>query len=151
MRNVIYTIVILIIFIIPMRNSGVQCQDQIESLLKGDYFGQEFPDSIPKVFAPGIISILGCSDFVCSIHPNMKLIVWTSGEGRDFGKIINRKYKRLFYMKRVNNIWSSPQQLLLSQEFSEEEGIFSCDGTKLYYSSNQPNLDDTDLWYIGNF
>jgi len=148
MRNVIYTIGILIIFINSMSNSGVQCHDQIESLLKGDYFGQEFPDSIPEVFAPGIISISGCSDFICSIHSSMELIVWTSGDGRDFGKIINRKYKRLFCMKRVNNIWGSPQQLLLSQEFSEEEGIFSCDGTRLYYSSNRPNLDDTDLWYV---
>jgi hypothetical protein len=145
MNNVIYTLGVIIVSIIQVSNFGAYPQDQTVSLLKGNYLGQDLPGSVPKLFAPGIISISGSNEYVCSIHPNMDLIVWTSS--RESGKVINQKYKRLFYMKRTNNTWSLPEQLLLSKEYSEEEGIFSCDGTRLYYSSNRPNRDDTDLWY----
>ncbi|MFA8434549.1 MAG: hypothetical protein ACEPOZ_08545 [Marinifilaceae bacterium] len=114
------------------------------SNLYGDYLGQITPGDSAIVFAPDIISITGSSEYICSVHPSMKLIVWTSG--KKSGKIIDNKYKKLFYLKRDSNIWNQPKQLLLSDEFSEEEGIFSSDGTKLFYSSNRPNKYDPDLW-----
>ena len=114
--------------------------------LIGDYLGQTPPTDTATIFANGIISTSGSSEYICSVHPNMNVIVWTSG--KDSGKTINQKNKRLFYMERVDSIWSKPKQLILSDTYSEEEGIFSLDGTKLYYSSNRPNQDDTDLWYV---
>lgn len=114
--------------------------------LYGDYLGQTPPRDTAIIFAPEIISTTGSSEYICTVHPNMNLIVWTSG--KDSGKTINQKNKRLFYIERVDSVWTKPKQLLFSDKFSEEEGIFSSDGTRLFYSSNRPNQYDTDLWYV---
>lgn len=132
---------IIILTLITNFSFGQQFTD-----LYGDYLGQTPPSDTAIVFAPGIISISGSSEYICSVHPSMKLIVWTSG--KDSEKTIDQKNKKLFYTKREADKWSEPEQLLFSDIYSEEEGIFSLDGTRLFYSSNRPNQDDTDLWYV---
>jgi tetratricopeptide (TPR) repeat protein len=47
--------------------------------LRGPYLGQEPPGETPKVFAPGIVSVLGYNDFCASFAPDGKEFYFNRG------------------------------------------------------------------------
>lgn len=93
------------------------------------------PDSIPKIFAKGIISIHDRYEYGLAISPNNDELFFTSEKQ---GLMVMRKLK--------DEIWSNPMVANLRGNASWEfEAFYSTDGTKLYFSSD---INDTSyLWY----
>lgn len=98
--------------------------------LTGDYFGQDLPDSIPKLFAPGIIST-GMYERDMAISPNGDELFYT---------LMGRGYSVIVYSKRQNGKWFEPEIASFSGDslVLDAEPFFSSDGNKLFFLSTRP-------------
>jgi Tol biopolymer transport system component len=87
--------------------------------------GNVLPDSIPIIFAPGIISRKDYNNHTLTISPDGKEIYFT------------RDPLNIWSLKVIDGKWSSPKKT----EPNGREPIFSPDGNKLFFN-------DGDIWYI---
>ncbi|MBT3382548.1 MAG: hypothetical protein HN778_14245 [Prolixibacteraceae bacterium] len=95
------------------------------------------PDSIPKIFAKGIISVQDRYEYGLAISPNYDEIFFTAESPGD----------GLMVMKKLDNeSWSDPKVANLRGNNSEEfEAFYTSDGQKLYFASL---VNDTSrLWF----
>jgi Tol biopolymer transport system component len=95
-----------------------------------DYFGQTPPDTVPVVFAPGIICLdnrfEGCATF--------------SPDGNSFYFTITNKdytFQKILYCKYIDQRWTTPDTASFSKLFNNHEPVFSPDGQKLYFTSDR--------------
>jgi hypothetical protein len=104
------------------------------------YFGQTPPGDIPVVFAPGIISLPGRTEYGVSISPAGYEMLFALG---------NWPNKRTMIMKYENNHWHGPDTASFSLTRSAEEAIYSPGGQRVYYYAyNPPNpVGGADLCY----
>lgn len=108
-----------------------------------DYLGQKNPDSIPTIFAPGLISVKERLEHGISFAPDLKEMF--------FGIIHNDKYNgELFYSKRIANKWSEPKIFEPLVNKSVYLPYLSPDGKKLLYAQSRSDSDDqiTDIWML---
>jgi Tol biopolymer transport system component len=120
-------------------------------LLKGPYFGQNYPGMIPEIFAPGIVSTEKHEHSFPSFSPDGKQVLWTS--------IFQDNYTFEFPVKIIsselrNEIWSEPdffEKIPLSHSY---EAFFSPDGERIYFTStsvefeNESIMGKQDIWYV---
>jgi hypothetical protein len=104
------------------------------------YLGQTPPGNIPQIFAPGIISLTGRTEYGISISPVGDEMLFALG---------NWPYKRTMIMKYENNHWTGPDTVSFSVTRSAEEAIYSPNGQRVYYYAyNPPNpVGGADLCY----
>ncbi len=104
------------------------------------YLGQTPPGNTPKIFAPGIISLTGRTEYGISIDPNGDEMLFAIGNWPD---------KRTMIMKYENNHWTGPDTVSFSLNRSAEEAIYSPGGQRVYYYAyNPPNpLGGADLCF----
>ena len=125
--------------------------DQAESVsqfpqLSGPYLGQTLPDSVPVLFAPGIIST-GMFTRDMAITPDGKEIYFCVAIG-------NYTYSTILYTKEVDGKWSAPEIVPFSggPGVMDFEPALSADGSRLYFLSNRPDGDepvgDQDIWVV---
>lgn len=104
------------------------------------YLGQTPPGNIPQVFAPGIISLTGRTEYGVSISPDGAEMLFAIGNWPD---------KRTMIIEYKNSHWTNPDTVSFSRTRSAEEAIYSPDGQRVYYYAfNPPNpIGGTDLCY----
>lgn len=104
------------------------------------YLGQIPPGKTPKIFAPGIISLAGRTEYGISISPDGKEMLFATGIWPN---------KRTSIIEYKNNRWTNPVTVSFSKTRSAEEAIFSPDGKRVYYYAyNAPNsFGGADLCY----
>ena len=114
--------------------------------LSGPYLGQALPDSIPQLFAPGVVST-GMFTRDVAISPDGKEIYFCVSIG-------NYTYSTILYSKEVNGIWLSPEIVPFSggPGVMDFEPAFSQDGSRLFFLSTRPDGDeevgDQDIWVV---
>jgi hypothetical protein len=114
--------------------------------LKGPYLGQAFPDTLPLLFAPGIVST-GMFTRDVAISPDGKEIYFCVAIG-------NYTYSTMVYTKEVDGRWQAPEIVPFSggPGVMDFEPAFSTDGSKLFFLSNRPDGDeapgDQDIWVV---
>ncbi|MBK6345134.1 MAG: T9SS type A sorting domain-containing protein [Bacteroidales bacterium] len=104
------------------------------------YLGQTPPGDTPQIFAPGIISLAGRTEYGVSISPDGAEMLFAIGNYPD---------KRTMIVEYKNNHWSNPDTVSFSVTRSAEEAIYSPDGQRVYYYAfNPPNpVGGADLCY----
>jgi hypothetical protein len=93
------------------------------------YFGEEPPDLIPKLFAPGIISIHGHFEFACTFSP----------DGREFyftRRSDDRGNNVIMVCKWESGGWTAPDTAAFAWPGDHEPHI-SPDGNKLYFGTTR--------------
>jgi hypothetical protein len=132
MKNLAFTSALLLSFCI-----GVSSQPIPPDSL---YLGQTPPGNTPQVFAPGIISLAGRTEYGVSISPDGAEMLFAIGNWPD---------KRTMIMEYKNSHWTNPDTVSFSSTRSAEEAIYSPDGQRVYYYAfNPPNpIGGTDLCY----
>jgi len=96
------------------------------------------PDSIPKIFAPGIVSVNGRYEYGVSFTPDLKEIYFTA----------KRKGEKtsVYFSKLVDQKWTDPKKANLTEgkRKSEFEAFVNASGTKIYFTAN--NASDIKIW-----
>lgn len=129
-RILLFTLVLLLI----------GCKPPAESI---DYLGQTYPDSMPVIFAPGIVSMKGRLEHGISFTPDTRELAFGILSKDDFsGKI--------FYAKKINEKWTEPMVFELLENECVYLPYFSADGKSLLYTQSKPDTDNvyTDIWMI---
>jgi hypothetical protein len=129
MRTILHTIILFfaIIPVLDAQEKGMISQQEL--------FGNP-PDSIPVVFAKGIVSVGDRYEYGLAIAPDYSEIFFTA----------ESPAKGLSVMKRSDSgAWTYPETANLRGTNSWEfEAFYTFDGTKLYFSSD---VNDTSrLW-----
>ncbi|MGW8314924.1 MAG: TolB family protein [Bacteroidales bacterium] len=114
--------------------------------LSGPYLGQQLPDSIPQLFAPGVINT-GMFTRDVAISPDGKEIYFCVAIG-------NYTYSTILYVREENGKWQPPEIVPFSggPGIIDFEPAFSHDGSRLYFLSTLPDGDeppgDQDIWVV---
>ncbi len=114
--------------------------------LSGPYLGQGIPDSIPQLFAPGVVST-GLFTRDMAISPDGKEIYFCVSIG-------SYTYSTILCSKEVNGEWLPPEIVSFSggPGVMDFEPALSTDGTRLFFLSNRPDgdepLGDQDIWVV---
>lgn len=109
-----------------------------------EYLNQSPPESIPRVFAPNLVSQIDFYEYG-SIF---------SKDGREFFyAVISNKKPQIRCIRFENNTWTNPKTILASDQYEYNDPFLSPDEKRLYFISDRA-LDgkgakkDFDIWYI---
>ena len=94
------------------------------------YLGQILPDTVPEIFAPGIICLDNRFEGTGAFSPDGRMFCFTVTNG-------NFSSQKLFLSEYVKNNWTKPDTVSFSRTYNNLEPFFSYDGTKLYFSSDR--------------
>jgi hypothetical protein len=114
--------------------------------LSGPFLGQSLPDSVPELFAPGVVST-GMFTRDVAISPDGKEIYFCVAIG-------NYTYSTILYSREVNGQWIPPEIVPFSggPGILDFEPALSADGSRLYFLSTRPDGDeeagDQDIWMV---
>lgn len=106
------------------------------------YLGQVAPGDTAEVFAAGIISIEGVTEYPCSFSPDFTHMI--------YGHSNKEKGRYLLESKlQEDDTWSTPQKISFTG-FQEGEAIYSPDGSKIFFSvhSDTTKKKIHDLWFV---
>jgi Dockerin type I domain/WD40-like Beta Propeller Repeat len=108
------------------------------------YLGQVPPDSIPQIFAPGLISTPDV-EYTVSFDPSFQEFYFTRRGGDNISKI--------YFSEIVNGSWTDPAIAPFSADYFNMEPLLTPDGQKLYFSSDRPCAEcqtaiPFNCWYI---
>jgi hypothetical protein len=115
-------------------------------VLSGPYLGQPFPDSIPALFAPGMVST-GMFTRDMAISADGKELYFCVAVG-------NYTYSTILTTREVNGKWLPPEIVPFSggPGIMDFEPSLSADGSRLYFLSTRPDGEeppgDQDIWYV---
>jgi hypothetical protein len=115
-------------------------------VLSGPYLGGPMPDTLPQLFAPGVVST-GMFTRDVAISPDGKEIYYCVAIG-------NYTYATILYTREINGKWTAPEIVPFSggPGVFDFEPAFSPDGSRLYFLSTRPDGDedpgDQDIWYV---
>jgi len=112
-------------------------------VLSGEYYGQAPPDTIPTLFAPGIISD-GMNNRDMTYSP--------AGDEFFYSIWLPKRSGVIMYVRRINEIWGMPEIAPFSGKYSDIEPCFSPDGREVYFTSDRPtdpkgDPGDYNIWY----
>ena len=132
------TTLLLIIFLI------IQSPLAIGQKTSQKYLGLPLPGSTPALFAPGLVSTKGLTEFGSVF----------SKDGNTFYYAIEPNGKaEIHSIKFVNNAWSKPEVVLVNEKYGYNDPFLSPDEKRLYFISTRA-LDgkgdpkDYDIWYV---
>jgi len=123
-----------------------QAAEDLPPDVSGPYLGQHLEDSLPELFAPGIVST-GMFTRDVAITPDGKEIYFCVGIG-------NYTYSTILYTRMLDGKWMPPEIVPFSggPGVMDFEPALSADGSKLFFLSNRPDGDeavgDQDIWVV---
>lgn len=109
-----------------------------------DYFGQEPPGLVPKVFAPGIVSLENTLENGCTFSRGLTEFYFTR-EDRSKG------YCWIFVSRLVDGRWMPPEVAPFSgKQFTDCEPHISPDGKMLFFVRMHPTDQsfENGLWFV---
>lgn len=115
-----------------------------EPELIGPYYGQTPPDTIPQLFAPGLIS---------DGYANRDMAIHSNGDKFFYSIWLPTRKGVLMQVDKLDSVWQEPAVAPFSGKYSDIEPSFNHNGKRLYFSSNRPLKDgdppkDYDIWYV---
>jgi len=139
MKVISFILIYLLLFL------NISCvKEQGASELKGTYLGQTPPRDTPEIFAPGIVS-LGFHELGISFTPDLKEMYYIMSDG-------NYELYVLVQRKMVDNIWTEPELVPFSREFSIYAQCLSYDGKTMFFSGKHPVngkvKEKLDIWKV---
>lgn len=134
------TLLILILYVFEFSIFG---QDEIFN-----YPDPVLPDSVPRIFAPGYISIPEVHEEGISFSPDGKEIFFTAIKTLEKGE----KESSIYYLSQLGNIWSPVKKAPFSYDANESDPGFSADGNTLFYFSERRKPGITpfigEIWQV---
>lgn len=96
--------------------------------LKGEYFGMKAPGNIPELFAPGIISREGSSEYACTFSPDVKEFYFTKGS----------TIQKIMVSRLESDGWTFPKAVNFSKGYSAHEPHITFDNQRIFWGWFRP-------------
>ncbi len=126
-----------LLFCLILSLSASLCKAQQFKDINADYLGQTPPGDIPKIFAPGIISINGRYEYGLSVSPDGNEIFFTADSPGDGLSVI----------KKESGKWTEPKKAnLRGNNIWEFEAFYCVNGRRLFFTSDTNN--DSKFWFV---
>jgi len=144
MKTRLLLISIVLIMISGCKNPGVTKTEFPD--LTGPYLGQPAPDSVPTLFAPGIVGT-GMFTRDMAISPAGDEILYCVSIG-------NHTYGTILWTRLEGGAWTAPEVVPFasSGKTFDFEPAFSPDGNRIYFMSSRADGNekpgDQDIWYV---
>lgn len=136
----------IMILIICFVGNNLYCQSIKKDyhVLKGSYFGQTPPDTIPEVFAPGIISNPDIKEFSITFSPK--------GDEIFFYRLFENYDAKIFYCKVTDSIWTYPVEFKETSAYPSFIPCFINDDSLLFFAWRKPQTersnDYASMWFV---
>ncbi|MFC2103311.1 hypothetical protein ACFLSS_02665 [Bacteroidota bacterium] len=121
------------------------CDDNSSKVNRDDelYTETEAPNLNPELYLKGFIST-GLSERDAAFSADGNEFYYTLWAG-SFGVIV--------LTKKENDVWTKPEVVSFSHEYSNLEPFITADGTRLFFASNRPTNDsdeteDYNIWFV---
>jgi hypothetical protein len=122
---------------------GVKVFSQEESeIFDGPYLGQEAPGLIPKVFAPGIVSIEGRHEGTITFSPDLHEVY--------FGANNENMETHIYFSRLEGDKWTPVKKADFTDGKIDEEihPFVSLDGKRIYFTAISSDLSYNKIWYV---
>ncbi|MDC8003858.1 ankyrin repeat domain-containing protein [Aureisphaera galaxeae] len=111
--------------------------------MKGEYMGQEVPETTPKMFAP---------NFISTEEQEFGSVFNTEGTEFYFGVDVGGR-NEIRFSKMVANQWTKPVTIITHERYSYNDPFLSNDENRLYFISKRAldgkgKIKDVDIWYV---
>lgn len=116
-----------------------------EPKLTGPYLGQKPPGLTPEVFAPGVVSKEGDQGRLFIAADGSEIIYWERDAG---GRM------RILSLIEKGGVWSAPETLPFSEDYTNNEPSLAPDGRRLFFVSDRPRSGTgeaekfPDIWMV---
>jgi WD40 repeat protein len=128
------------------------CQKADFPTLKGPYLGQQPPGLMPKVFAPGIISLEDRYELNSEFSPKGDEFYFELSTSTPEEKEKGVYFYVIMASRLINGVWTKPEIAPFSGEYATMDHCFSPDGNRLYFTSDRPNSLEAkpknNIWYV---
>jgi hypothetical protein len=134
MKKLLYFTALMFIFTFGCTNNP----KEVFPVLKGDFLGQQVPDDLPVIFAPGIIS---------TERYERDLAITPDGNEIYYSLFLGT-WNTIMMTRRVDGVWQEP----VVAEFARDtlrffaEPSLSADGNKMFYLSARQDWKEQDIW-----
>ncbi len=135
----LYFIAILACFLISCSQTDIKNQNP--------YLGEETPNFVPELFGANLGSDKDNRHSALSFSPD--------GTELYYSVYVNGLHpQKILYSKLNNGEWSEPAVASFSGTHKDGSPLFSPDGSRIYFYSKRPFIDDTimnddyDIWYV---
>lgn len=108
-------------------NESIEKEQQPNS--NASYLDQEVPGNTPILFAPGIVSTQHFEHSSITISPDGNEIYWTRIEM----PLSPDNPHKIMFSRRIDGVWSDPEEASFSGIYSNDGPVFSPDGSKIYF------------------
>lgn len=108
--------------------------------LSGPYFGQQTPGQTAKVFAQGLVSVVGRHEYALSFAPDGQRLIFSTETD---------SVATLMYSNVKDGVWTMPVAMHLSEgaHTNEMEAFFSPDGKRIFFAPFSEGLD-VRIWQL---
>ncbi len=110
------------------------------------YLGQTPPGLVPQIFAPGLISTDGATEFAASFSPD--------GTELYFTRRLDGQTNALYETHLINGVWTAPAPVSFSAEYPAFEPHVTADNKILYFGWFRPapagitSTSDAGIWAV---
>ena len=135
--NKLFSLFVLLLLAFQMVNCKKNSTDPEDEIsytdLTGEYFGQEPPGTEPVLFAPDILK--ATSSWWWHSPP----VFSPDGDELFFCRYFNENpsHVKMFYMRCINDKWTTPEQVPFTDTNYDNNPFFSVDGNSLYIISTR--------------
>ena len=140
-------ILVFVPFLYNCNTKKEQTKDPEPPSKEASYFGQELPDSIPKLFAPGLVSLEGRYEHGISFSPDLEEMYFAANE--------KDQDPDIYFSRLEGETWTPIQKANFTQgeKSGEMHPFVSLSNDKIYFTAHNADLTDTKIWYanrVGN-
>jgi len=132
MKKILHPIIITLLIFSSCSSPENNANDEFP-ILTGPYLGQSPPDTVPELFAPGVVGT-GMFTRDIAMPPSGEEIYYCVGIG-------NYTYSTILFTRKEGDTWTKPAVVpfATSGKVFDFEPAFSPDGNRLYFLSARPD------------
>jgi len=129
----------------PCRTQVKKAEAEALPVVAGPYLGQTPPGTVPKLFAPGIVSTEKGWEAAISFAPDLGELFFS------YRSSVQGMENRIMHMKKINNTWTEPKLAPFARDMIEYEAFITPDNKKVIFKSQRPNpagsVKEGGIWY----
>lgn len=116
-------------------------------VLRGAYLGQKPPGMTPELFAPGVVTTEYHEHSSPAFSPDGNEVYWSVFVNFSGPQVI-------LYMEQKGGVWTQPEVVSFSGQYTDGNPCFSRDGSRLYFESVRPvsqngeHTHELNLWVV---